>query len=183
MIRLDQILFHPDSLRRELGDLRDLVESIASYGVLQPVEVERRGSGFVLRLGNRRVAAARLAGLRTVPALIHADVLDEKALLLRSVQENVTRRAIPAADKRRAVVRLRDTGCSWRQVAAAFHVSPKRVSGWVIGDDDDTGPRATNPRRRAVLRLIDVHPDEFDRLFAEERERDAMDRARRGAAA
>lgn len=174
LVRIDQIRFHPANIRRELGDLRDLSDSILQYGVLQPVVVEHYGDTLRLRIGHRRVAAAQLAGLRTVPAVIHAEPLDEKSFLLQAVQENFNRAAVSASDRIRTVTRLRELGCSWRMIASAFHVSPKTAAGWVTGDDDEAGPRASNPRRRAVLRLIEAHLDEFEQMLAEERERDEI---------
>lgn len=175
LVRIDQIRFHPANIRRELGDLRDLSDSILQYGVLQPVVVEHYGDTLRLRMGHRRVAAAQLAGLRTVPAVIHAEPLDEKSFLLQAVQENFNRAAVSASDRVRTVTRLRELGCSWRSIASAFHVSPKTAAGWVAGDDDE-GPRASNPRRRAVLRLIEAHRDEFEQLLADERDRDEIRR-------
>jgi len=177
LVRIDQIRFHPAKIRRDLGDLRDLSNSIRRYGVLQPVVLERFGDSLRVRMGHRRVAAAQLAGLRTVPALIHREALDERSFLLQAVQENFTRTPVPASDRIHTVTRLRDLGCSWRQISEAFHVSPKTAAGWVTGDDDDTGPRTVNPKRRAILRLIEAHGDEFAQLLAEERDRDEIRRA------
>ena len=170
LVRIDQIRFHPLNIRRDLGDLRDLSSSIVQFGVLQPVVLEPHGNLFRLRIGHRRVAAAQLAGLRVVPALIHSEALDEKAFLLQAVQENVVRAAPKPSERVRTVTRLRELGCSWREIAGAYHVSPKTAAGWVTGDDDE-GPRAQNPRRRAVLRLIAAHQDEFEQLLVEERDR------------
>lgn len=176
LVRIDQIQFHPANIRRNLGDLRDLSDSILQYGVLQPVVVEHHGDVLRLRIGHRRVAAAHLAGLRTVPALIHAEPLDEKSFLLQAVQENFNRSAVSATDRVRTVTRLRELGCSWRAIATAFHVSPRTAAAWVAGDDHDGG-RAANPRRRAVLRLIAAHRDEFEQLLADERDQDEARRA------
>ena len=178
LVRVDQIRFHPANIRHDLGDLRDLADSILQYGVLQPVVVERCGDAIRLRMGHRRVAAAQIVGLRVVPALIHNQPLDEKSFLLQAVQENFTRTSVPATDRIRTVNRLRELGCSWRQIAGAFHVSPKTAAGWVTGDDD-TAPRGRNPRRRAVLRLIEAHQNEFEQLLGEERDRDDIRRASR----
>ena len=176
LVRIDQIRVHPANIRRDLGDLRGLSDSILQYGVLQPVVVEHCGDVLRLRIGHRRVAAAQLAGLRTVPALIHAEPLDEKSFLLQAVQENFNRTAVSASDRLRTVTRLRELGCSWRSIATAFHVSPKTAANWVTGDDE--GSRAANPRRRAVLRLIEAHRDEFEQLLVEERDRDEIRRVR-----
>lgn len=184
LVRIDQIRFHPANVRQQLGDLRELSDSIMQYGVLQPVVVERHGDTLRLRMGHRRVAAAQLAGLRTVPALIHAEALDERSFLLQAVQENLVRAALPASDRNQTVIRLRALGCSWRQIAEAFHVTPHTAAGWITGDnDDDTPPRRSNPRRRATLRLIETHVEEFEQLLDEERERDKIHRARHVAEA
>ena len=175
LVPIDQIRFHPANLRRQLGDLRELSDSILQYGVLQPVVLERYGSILRLRMGHRRVAAAQLAGLTRVPALIHSAALDEKSFLLQAIQENTARAVISADDKQRTVNRLRELGCSWRQIGGAFHVSPATVANWVIGDDE-AGPPMTSPRRRALKRLIATHQDEFEQMLAEERDRTRMHR-------
>ena len=46
-----------------------LTDSIRLYGVLQPLTVQRTGSGWVLVTGERRLRAAKMAGLRQVPCL------------------------------------------------------------------------------------------------------------------
>ena len=58
--------------RASLGDLRELAESIAHEGVLVPLMAERRGSMLQLLHGHRRWAAARMAGLATVPVVVDA---------------------------------------------------------------------------------------------------------------
>lgn len=170
LVRIDQIRVHPSNIRRDLGDLRDLSDSILQFGVLQPVVLESYGGQYRLRIGHRRVAAAQLVGLRAVPALIHSQALEEKAFLLQAVQENVVRAAPKPSERERTVTRLRELGCSWREIASAYHVSPKTAAGWIARDEDDT-PRVKNPRRRAVLRLIEAHRDEFEQLLVEERDR------------
>src|SRR4051812_43684937 len=60
----------PPTPRRNLGDLSELAASIRSAGLLQPLLV-RPATAIEYRLldGHRRLAAAKAAGLRTVPAL------------------------------------------------------------------------------------------------------------------
>lgn len=59
-------------------DLGPLVESIASCGVVQPLHVRRRGGGYELIAGAKRLAAAVAAGLTDVPCLLW-DADDERA--------------------------------------------------------------------------------------------------------
>ena len=70
--------------------LRELGESIKSYGVLNPLTVRVRGGKYELVAGERRLRAAKLAGLREVPCML-VDVNMEGASLIALV-ENLQRR-------------------------------------------------------------------------------------------
>lgn len=70
--------------------LRELSDSIKSYGILNPLTVRLRGGQYELIAGERRLRAAKLAGLREVPCmLIEADM--ENAGLI-SLIENLQRK-------------------------------------------------------------------------------------------
>jgi hypothetical protein len=62
----------------------DLVESIKRYGVLEPLVVQRNNGTYTTITGQKRLAAARAAGLHDVPCLVH-HVSDERAQTLRDV--------------------------------------------------------------------------------------------------
>ena len=64
---------------RETRDPTTLARSIRSLGVLTPILVRRLGDGYQVVCGQHRLAAARAAGLREIPALI-ADLDDAEAL-------------------------------------------------------------------------------------------------------
>jgi hypothetical protein len=64
--------------------LPELVESIKRYGVLEPLVVQRNNGTYKTITGQKRLAAARAAGLRDVPCLVH-HVSDERAQTLRDV--------------------------------------------------------------------------------------------------
>lgn len=70
--------------------LRELSESIKDYGVLNPLTVRVRGGKYELVAGERRLRAAKLAGLREVPCIL-VDVNMEGASLIALV-ENLQRR-------------------------------------------------------------------------------------------
>jgi len=61
-----------------------LVESIKRHGVLEPLIVQRNNGGYRTIAGQKRLAAARAAGLRDVPCLVH-HVSDERAEALRDL--------------------------------------------------------------------------------------------------
>ena len=75
---IDRLINHPDNPRKDLGDLTELAESIKAKGVLQNLTVVpdvRRVDGdlvknYLVVIGNRRRAAAELAGLTELPCVI-----------------------------------------------------------------------------------------------------------------
>lgn len=131
LVPLDRIDFHRHNVREDLGDLRDLTESIRQLGVLQPVVVEVRGERLRVRAGHRRVAAARLAGLTKIPAVVHGAALEDDQWLVAAVHENTRRRNLDRADRERTVRAMRAAGMTWQGIGAAFGVSETAVRGWV----------------------------------------------------
>jgi ParB-like chromosome segregation protein Spo0J len=69
----------------DAGGLGPLVESIAAYGIVQPLLVRRRGGRYELITGAKRLAAAVAAGLTEVPCLIR-EVDDERARALAEAE-------------------------------------------------------------------------------------------------
>ena len=89
-IPLDEIAPNPQQPRTHFDHaaLAELAASIRSVGILQPVVVRRAGAGYQLVMGERRVRAARLAGLRVVPAVVRdtADPLLLRDALIENIQ-------------------------------------------------------------------------------------------------
>ena len=69
--------------------LRGLAASIKADGVLQPILVKPAGDRYTLVVGERRVQACRMAGLRTVPAIVRK--IDSDRLLEVTLVENIQR--------------------------------------------------------------------------------------------
>src|SRR6266511_1639653 len=69
---IESISPNPRQPRKDFNDkgLHDLAASFRQTGVLQPVVVRRRGTGYELIVGERRWRAARLAGVTHIPALV-----------------------------------------------------------------------------------------------------------------
>lgn len=84
---------NPRQPRREIprAELEELTASIRQHGVLQPLIVSPApdGHGYLLIAGERRLQAARLAGLSTVPAVVR--VADERQSLELALVENLQR--------------------------------------------------------------------------------------------
>src|SRR5271170_4878559 len=76
--------------RMDEGSLAELADSIRSQGLLQPILVRAIGAGrFEIIAGERRMRAARIAGLTEVPVLVR-EVADEAAAVMALI-ENIQR--------------------------------------------------------------------------------------------
>lgn len=62
--------------------LLELAENIEKNGIIEPISVRAKGSRFEIIAGHNRVAAAKLAGLTTVPALVQQLDDDQAAILM-----------------------------------------------------------------------------------------------------
>jgi len=95
---------------REQFDARSLEElaaSIRQYGILQPLVVAPAGRGWQLIAGERRLRAARLAGLSTVPAVVRE--LDAVHQLELALIENIQRADLNPIEEARAYLQLLET--------------------------------------------------------------------------
>ncbi len=77
-IPLSEIRSNPYQPRKTFDNesLSELAESIKNYGVFQPIIVKKSIRGYDLVAGERRVRASKMAGLKTIPAIIK-DFSDE----------------------------------------------------------------------------------------------------------
>lgn len=87
--------------------IAELARSIAETGMLQPVLVTKEGERYRILAGERRVRAARKAGLAEVPVLVREGVEDRDHLLLALV-ENVQRRDLTVLEEAEAYRHLRE---------------------------------------------------------------------------
>lgn len=108
--------------------LDELANSIREHGILQPLTVRRAaGGGFELISGERRLRAARLAGLREVPCLLAG--VDEEASSLLALVENLQRRDLNFLEEAQALARLiRLYGLSQEQAAQKIGKSQSAVA-------------------------------------------------------
>ena len=105
---VEQIAPNPHQPRREFapGPLAELAESIRRHGIIQPLSVRRRDDGWELIAGERRLRAAKLAGLQTVPCLeMQVDKQDSAILALI---ENIQRRDLHYLEEAAAIAAAAD---------------------------------------------------------------------------
>jgi ParB family chromosome partitioning protein len=139
-VPLARVSANPHQPRRHWNDdeLAELAASIREHGVLQPVLVTETLGGYQLIAGERRVRAARLAGLERVPALVRQ--LADRDQLEVALVENVQRADLDPIEE----------ALAYRQLIDEFGLTQERVSERV------GKARATVAN---TLRLLDLHPD------------------------
>lgn len=110
-VRLEDIVPNPNQPRREFDEeaLAELTASIATLGLLQPLLVRPSEPGrYELIAGERRLRAARAAGLTHVPVMVVAT--DERGSLERAVVENIHRADLNPIEEAAAYRQLLDDG-------------------------------------------------------------------------
>ena len=106
-IRIDEIRPNPFQPRTKAEEnLEELVASIKTHGVLQPIMVRRRRDGYEVVMGERRLRASKLAGLEQVPAVIRT--VDELEMLEFALIENLQRQNLNPIDEAMGYKRLND---------------------------------------------------------------------------
>jgi ParB family chromosome partitioning protein len=118
-LELDEIDANPHQPRERFDDghLGELAESIKRHGVLQPVVVRRAGERYQLVVGERRFRASKLAGRKTIPAIVR-EIEDEESLRF-ALLENLQREDLTCVEEARGYAALRDGfGLSAREIAS-----------------------------------------------------------------
>ncbi len=107
-LELDKIVPNEYQPRKTFADesLKELAASIREHGVIQPVIVHRIGSTYGLIAGERRWRAARLAGLKTIPALVKE--ASKRELIEQALIENIQREDLNPLEAAEAYKRLQD---------------------------------------------------------------------------
>jgi ParB family transcriptional regulator, chromosome partitioning protein len=146
-IPLARIRENPRQPRLRMDDeaLAGLAESIRQHGVIQPILVTETIDGYMLVAGERRVRAARIAGLDRVPAIVR-QLADRQQLELALV-ENLQREDLDPMEAARA----------YRQLMDEFSFT-----------QEDLATRVGRARSTVAntLRLLELHPAVQDAIAA-----------------
>jgi ParB family transcriptional regulator, chromosome partitioning protein len=139
-------IFVSDNVRKDLGDLSEMASSIKANGVQHPISVRPKPGtpgNYLLVYGQCRLAASKLAGKLTIPAIIVQRAGADEAWVAQIV-ENFHRKAMTPAETVRALVRLaapppRGRGWSQSLIAARTGMAPSSVSRYLalqyLGED------------------------------------------------
>jgi ParB family chromosome partitioning protein len=134
MVAVDQVVPNPRQPREHFDQeaIEELAASIREVGVLQPIVVGPADEGgvHVLVAGERRLRAARLAGLSEIPAMIR--VTDDSTRLAEALIENVQREDLGALEEAAAYKGLmEDFGMTHEQVAERVGKSRSAITNTV----------------------------------------------------
>lgn len=185
LIDVDKIRPNPYQPRRDFDEarLQDLADSIRQYGVLQPLtvsrlELEKEGGGgltteYELIAGERRLRAAKLAGVSQVPAIIRTGDTSMMKLEL-AIIENLQREDLNSVDRARAFFRLaNEFKFTHNEIAKKMGRSREYVSNTlrILSLPEEilnalSEGRLTEGHTRPLLMLVD-YPQEQSTLFKE----------------
>ncbi len=120
LVPIERVLPNPHQPRTRFGhgEIEDLVASVKTHGILQPLVVtERKDGTYELIAGERRLRAARLAGLTAVPVTLRD--AEEREKLELALVENIQRQDLNPIEEASAYRRLvEEYGLTQDQVAA-----------------------------------------------------------------
>lgn len=133
-LELSQVHPNPNNVREALGDeqgLDELAASIRKVGIMQPLVVAShpaRPGDFVVIAGHRRLAAAKRAGLLTIPCIVTDRFDGDAEQIAAMLTENIHRENITAVDEARAIQQMLDLpGFDVERVAQTISKSASTV--------------------------------------------------------
>ena len=138
-IQVKDIYPHPDNPRKDVGDVSELAASIKESGVLQNLTVvpapEVSAGVYRVVIGHRRLAAAKQAGLETVPCVV--SYMTYKQQVATMLAENMQRCDLTPIEQAQGIQMMLDLGED------------------IKGVSDKTGLSETTVRRRVKLMQLD----------------------------
>ena len=168
-VPIDRICSGPYQPRKYFNHaaLQELADSIRAYGVLQPISVRRLHGGYEVVTGERRLRAARMAGLQTVPAIL-LRISDSDSAVMAFV-ESIQRQNLSFLEEAEGYRNMmEDYGLTQEELAQKLSKTQSCIANKlrVLRLEDSVKKllldyRFTERHARALLRL----PDEETRLI------------------
>jgi len=157
MIPICKLKHHPENPRKDLGDLTELTESIRKNGIMQNLTVvpeDPLDEHFLVVIGNRRMEAAKLAGLEELPCVISD--MDHREQIATMLEENMQRADLTVYEQAQGFQMMMDLG-----------YKPEEIS-------EKTGFSETTVRRR--LKMAELDKDTFRKAVGKQITMDDLDR-------
>ena len=143
MIPIGDLMHHPENPRLDLGDLEELTASIKANGILQNLTVvpDLEKCKYLVVIGNRRLEAAKAAGLVELPCSIRD--MDHQEQIATMLQENMQRTDLTVYEQAKGIQMMMDLGFDKNEICERTGFS-----------------RTTIDRRLAVASLPDKETQE-----------------------
>ena len=163
-VPVDEVKPNPYQPRKNFDDekIQELSDSIKQHGVFTPILVKKAIKGYELITGERRLRASKLAGLKTIPAILME--LDDQQMMEIALLENIQREDLNAIEEAQGYEKLiKKLGYTQEELAKRIgksreHVAnmlrllklPKNVQNYVVNGELSMG------HVRALLGLKDT---------------------------
>jgi ParB family transcriptional regulator, chromosome partitioning protein len=128
-INIIQVVPNPHQPRKNFNPekLQELSDSIRQHGILQPIVVSKNGNQYELIVGERRLQAAKLAGMTKIPAIVR-EATDQQKLEL-AIIENIQRHDLNPVEEAKSYAKLvQEFGLKQEEVAAKAGKSRSAVA-------------------------------------------------------
>jgi ParB family chromosome partitioning protein len=148
MVPIDRIDPNPDQPRQAMGDLSELMASVAEKGIIEPLVVRQRGSRFQIVAGERRYQAAVQVGLADVPVVIRE--VDDNEIIEIALVENLQRKDLTPFEEAEALQGLSQR-CGYTHEDLARRLGKSRTS-----ITESLSLNGMPPEVRKLCRLADI---------------------------
>ena len=124
----------PEELSWDHPEMVELIQSVSKVGIIQPIAVwadeaaiaDRKGVTGIVVAGNRRLEAAKAAGLKEIPALVFTEISEAQARMITRIENEVRLGVDPLKDAS-LIGSMLGLGYSQKEIAAHFGVSEARI--------------------------------------------------------
>lgn len=125
MVPIDQLEPNPHQPRQVMGDLSELIASIAEKGIIEPLVVRQRGERYQIIAGERRYQASVQAGLKELPVVIRE--VDDREVIELALIENLQRKDLTPFEEAEALHGLAER-CGYTHEDLARHLGKSRTA-------------------------------------------------------
>jgi ParB family chromosome partitioning protein len=125
LVPMDLIDANPNQPRQVMGDLSELMASIAEKGIIEPIIVRQRGQRFQIVAGERRYQAAVQVGMSEIPVVIRE--VDDAEIIEIALIENIQRKDLTAFEEAEALFSLQ-TRCNYTHEDMARRLGKSRTA-------------------------------------------------------
>jgi len=167
LVKLKNIRVAGKNIRSSFDEdgLQELADSIRQRGLLQPIVCRRVNNKFELIAGERRVRAARMAGLTEIPAVVRE--ADDNQVTVDRLIENLQREDLSPDDQFQALKALHDRGFTAAKISKMTGLSTTKIDRVLVLET-----LAKEIRKRPDITLyekafIAKAPDEVQEVLAE----------------